>query len=376
MSKSLKEEYKILKQIGKGTFAKVYKAKHKELGYIRALRVLNQTVIDENDPTYLKFLEECKLLLRLGNGAHPNIIPIAQPRLIGNSPIVEMAFIPGHDLYDFIVEVHKRFLPVTEVINMVKDISSALAYCHHDVYEYCVDAEEDKCVDTENKQHHISEQCKQELINKYKIIHNDIHSKNIVRKYDGSYILLDFGLAIISGEVIRSSKKNAGAMEYKPPEKWDDDNIVTEQSDIYSFGVLMYEALTGDVPFPLSNENSQPEINDLMRRHQKVLPGSVFEKRKARFEALVGNAGKEYVRDYPDWLEELILKCLEKDPSLRFSSGKALSDHLKSCLRNEAVDIEKPAAEGDDALVSLLIKETEIIHLKADIARMESAEHL
>ena len=59
-----------------GGYATVFKVKHKQLGYVRAIRVLKETILSENDIKYQKFLEECKLLLRLGNGGHPNIVRI------------------------------------------------------------------------------------------------------------------------------------------------------------------------------------------------------------------------------------------------------------------------------------------------------------
>ena len=73
---SFLKEYTLLGELGKGGFAKVYKVRHNELGYIRAIRVLNEPITDEHSRTYQKFLHECKVLLRLGNGSHRNIVHI------------------------------------------------------------------------------------------------------------------------------------------------------------------------------------------------------------------------------------------------------------------------------------------------------------
>ena len=67
---SFLEEYTLLDELGKGGFAAVYKVRHNELDYIRAIRVLNATITDESDPIYRKFINECRILLRLGNGNH------------------------------------------------------------------------------------------------------------------------------------------------------------------------------------------------------------------------------------------------------------------------------------------------------------------
>ena len=94
------EEYTLLDELGQGGYATVYKVRHNNLGYIRAIRVLNAIIAHGGtDKTYQKFLEECRLLLRLGNGNHPNIVHIYQPLLKAQRAIVEMDFVDGKDLY-------------------------------------------------------------------------------------------------------------------------------------------------------------------------------------------------------------------------------------------------------------------------------------
>ena len=85
---TLGNEYVLLKKLGAGGYADVYKARHIVLGYIRAIRMLRERVPDESNEVYQKFLRECRVLLRLGNGCHPNIIHIYQPRLVDKTPLV------------------------------------------------------------------------------------------------------------------------------------------------------------------------------------------------------------------------------------------------------------------------------------------------
>ena len=319
------QEYTMLDELGKGGFATVYKVRHNELGYIRAIRVLNETIVDASSPTYQKFLRECKVLLRLGNGSHPNIVHIYQPRLLENKALVEMDYVDGQDIMHYLKQ-NQNFVPVEEVVRMALQMSSALAYCHEDIYRFCMDREVDNLRDDPDDGSKVlmDEKIRQRLIAKYKIIHNDIHSGNIMRREDGNFVLLDFGLAINGEEVVRSSRHANGAPEFKAPEKWDDESILTEQSDIYSFGVVMFEYLAGRVPFPYDKKiSNKTEAEYLLNKaHKNVLPPPIEDLRRVVFER--NNEGKKYTKDYPQWLEDVILKCLQKNPADRFKNGKEL----------------------------------------------------
>lgn len=332
------EEYTLLDELGQGGYATVYKVRHNNLGYIRAIRVLNAIIAHgETDKTYQKFLEECRLLLRLGNGNHPNIVHIYQPLLKAQRAIVEMDFVDGNDLYHYLEEKHS-FVEIKDVLRLLSDIGSALAYCHEDIYKFCMDKDEDSLQDDpeDGRKVLLDNKTKQRLINKYRVIHNDIHSGNIIRREDGSYVLLDFGLAIEGDSVVRSSRRKNGAPEFKAPEKWDNDSILTTQSDIYSFGVVLYEYLAGRVPFLFDKKNSNPvEAEYLLgKAHKEQQPASIFDLRKAAFEH--SHPGETYEKDYPEWLEMLIMKCLSKSTKDRFKNGKELYSFVLEHINHEA----------------------------------------
>lgn len=331
------EEYTLLDELGQGGYATVYKVRHNNLGYIRAIRVLNAIIAHgETDKTYQKFLEECRLLLRLGNGNHPNIVHIYQPLLKAQRAIVEMDFVDGKDLYHYLEEKHS-FVEIKDVLRLLSDIGSALSYCHEDIYKFCMDKDEDSLQDDpeDGRKVLLDNKTKQRLINKYRVIHNDIHSGNIIRREDGSYVLLDFGLAIDGDSVVRSSRRKNGAPEFKAPEKWENDSILTTQSDIYSFGVVLYEYLAGRVPFLFDKKNSNPvEAEYLLgKAHKEQQPASIFDLRKAAFEH--SHPGETYEKDYPEWLETLIMKCLAKSTKDRFKNGKELYSFVLEHINND-----------------------------------------
>ena len=349
-------------------FAKVYKVRHNELGYIRAIRVLNEPIADKNSKTYQKFLHECKVLLRLGNGSHRNIVHIYQPRLLENHALVEMDYVDGQDITHYLKD-NGNYLPIEEVMRMVEEMSNALAYCHEDIYQFCMDPDEDDLQNdpVDGSKWLIDEATKKRLIEKYKVIHNDIHSGNIMRRRDGSFVLLDFGLAIEGDEVVKSSSRHEnGAPEYMPPEKWDNDTILTEQSDIYSFGVVMYEYLAGRVPFVCEGNsfNARTKLYDKIKNSISLPP--ILDLRKSFFEEK--HKGEAYKKDYPDWLETAIMKCLEKDPNRRFRNGKELNTFIKTHLQDEA--ITKESVQGlSDEIVSLKEEKQQALMQISDLTK-------
>lgn len=365
---SFLKEYTLLGELGKGGFAKVYKVRHNELGYIRAIRVLNEPITDEHSRTYQKFLHECKVLLRLGNGSHRNIVHIYQPRLLDNHALVEMDYVDGQDITHYLKD-NGNYLPVEEVMRMVEEMSNALAYCHEDIYQFCMDPDEDDLQNDpiDGSKWLIDEATKKRLIEKYKVIHNDIHSGNIMRRRDGSFVLLDFGLAIEGDEVVKSSSRHEnGAPEYMPPEKWDNDTILTEQSDIYSFGVVMYEYLAGRVPFVCEGNsfNARTKLYDKIK-NSTSLP-SIVDLRKSFFEEK--RKGESYKKDFPDWLETAILKCLEKDPDKRFLNGKELHDFITKHLQDEAITKESFQSLSEE-IVSLKNERQHALAQIADLSK-------
>ena len=365
---SFLKEYTILAELGQGGFAKVYKVRHDALGYIRAIRVLNEPVTDENSRTYQKFLRECKVLLRLGNGSHRNIVHIYQPSLLENHALVEMDYVDGQDLSHYL-KANGNFVPTDEVLRMVEQMSSALAYCHEDIYKFCMDREADNLQDDpmDGSRVLVDEPTRKRLIEKYKVIHNDIHSGNIMRREDGDFVLLDFGLAITGGDdVCKSSRHENGAVEYKAPEKWDKEALLTEQSDIYSFGIVMYEYLAGRVPFPFDKTISKPEAEfKVLKAHREQTPLPIGDLRKANYEAKY--SGQAYQKDYPDWLEAAIMRCLEKDPAKRFRNGKELHEFVMRHLSEEA---KKASA----AAMGKLVEENRALKEEKLIAEFQLAD--
>lgn len=334
------EKYIKLAHIGKGANAHVYKVRHAELGYVRAIKILNDPIESKEERAYQSFLKECKTLLAIGNGAHPNIIRIYGPDLIDNHAIVEMDYVQGATLDSYIKQ--KGFLEYEEIKTFIHDIVGALAYTHHDIYKFLMNPEDDDLQQDpdDGQKYAITPEKEAELVKKYGIAHNDLHSNNVMRRdYDGSFVLLDFGLAVQDGECIKSSRKSDGHPEYMAPEKFDSGDI-TPRSDVYSLGVLIYEALTGRPPFVLDYDAdgkvSYPSLSKICNEHHSQSPSTIFPLRKKAFERLI--PGAVYERDYPEWLDTVVMKCLAKNPQDRYSDAKELLDDINCHISHERRD--------------------------------------
>lgn len=371
------QEYENIRLIGKGAFASVYKVRHSKLGYIRALKVCNNFIEDENDRAWQAFVSECKVLLQIGNGSHPNIVRIYQPRLLDNRAVVEMDCVEGETLSDYIRE--QRFIPIDEFYRFARQIIGAVAYCHVDVYKFLMNPVEDglEIDPSDGRKYIVPPEKEKELIEKYGVVHNDLHSGNIIRRdYDGQYILLDFGLAVQDKHCVKSSSRFDGAIEYCSPEKLDGGEI-SARSDVYALGILLYEMLAGRVPFPYSNNGEsslESARNRVYMQHLNEMPPSIYGLREQAFES--AHPGQTYVRDYPEALEKLIMQCLEKEPGKRFDNAKDLQRAFENVIEPVEHVKEQPATqqrESQSEQDSLL---DEIKLLKQEVQFLRSTSSL
>lgn len=360
MSRLILGQYEMLANLGSGSNGTVYKVRHHEQGYIRAIKILNGYVEDKNSTKYESFIHEYRTLTLLGNCSHPNIVSVHKADLLENKAFYEMDFIDGTPLANYIAA--KQFLPLEEVIKCCRDLLSAMKYCHVGVTEYLYDREEDN-IPTDPKDGSkvlIDQATRERLISKYGIVHNDIHSSNIIRnKYDGRYILLDFGISMQGGTAVRESGLGEGALAYSAPEKLLDKKV-TFRSDVYSIGVVLFEILAGRVPFPSKDANGNDYSAKYMYDFHSSSPvPSIFNLRKAAFESVNGQE-KEYQKDYPDWLEKMIDKCLAKNPEDRFTNA----EEINRFFLKELESYSQPGLSGTEANAIMVKELTEAVEEK------------
>lgn len=248
---------------------------------------------DSNDKNFHNFQNEVAKLKKVNEQPNPNIVKILSSGLTesGGFPYIEMEFIEGPDLEELLDAPHDQIFTVKEVLKVADQLANALAHCH--------------------------------LAG---VKHGDVKSNNV--KYNintGNYVLLDFGMAIMSDEQRRTSMRHAGAIEFMAPEQ--NTGAMYLQTDIYSFGIVLYELLAGQVPFPL-NDGGETSRNAVMISHMESPVPDVMEFRRWNIPLTWPDEKKELEMRVPERLLQVISTCLQKDPEKRYPNGMALQEAL------------------------------------------------
>jgi len=263
---ALSSKYEIMEEIGRGGMAVVYKAIQKNLERVVALKALPPTLI--HDKAFLeRFHREARSAAKL---SHPNIIIVHDEGIEGEIHYIAMEYLMGIDLNRLIQEQGK--LSADDAVEYIAPIASALEYAHS-----------------------------------HGLVHRDVKSSNIFIAEPRRPVLTDFGIAhAASGTRLTMDGTILGTPDFMSPEQAAG-REVDGRSDIYGLGVVLYHTLTGRLPFhsdsPLTtiyklvNENCIPI-------HQLV--------------------------SVPEWLESVVARCMEKDPTRRIQTGGELAQLLRS----------------------------------------------
>jgi serine/threonine protein kinase len=167
--------------------------------------------------------------------------------------------------------------------------------------------------------------------------------------HSGNYVLLDFGLAVMTDEQRRTSLRKAGAVEFMAPEQ--NEGIILAQTDVYSFGVIIFELLAGSVPFPLQDKGETAR-NNVRLAHLETLPPDLISLRREALPAEWPQDKKEREMKVPEWLINLTYKCLKKKPENRFANGLELHDYIiqngVQPLQRAAVTTLSPSYDTDN----------------------------
>ena len=282
-------EYLLLYCIGKGGMAKVYKARHTLLDEIRAIKILRPELTDRDD--YIaRFHREAKILVKL---RHPNLVQLHEFGTLGKDLFfIVMDFLEGECLR---ARLHRHgWLSVPETIKIAKQVCLGLSNAH-----------------------------------KEGVVHRDISPDNIllVPKGDEDIVkVIDFGIAknplSFGGSEITGTMEIVGKAEYCSPEQVEppenpDEIKIDGRSDIYSFGVTLFETLTGERPFDAKT------VQGYLAMHARKAPKSFQDANP--------------LVQIPQALQDLVMRMLEKDRARRPQSVEELYQQLAAVYHEEPV---------------------------------------
>ena len=265
-SRLLAGRYELIEKIGEGGMAIVYKAKCRLLNRYVAIKILRPEFTKDE-----QFVENFRRESQAAAGlSHPNIVSVYDVGQEGNIHFIVMELVEGKTLSELIEE--KGRLDYKEAINITRQVASALSLAH-----------------------------------KNQIVHRDIKPHNILITNTGVAKLADFGIAkaVSASTIIGGNNKVMGSVHYFSPEQARG-AYVDERSDIYSLGIVLYEMLTGKVPFDGDNPISIAlmHINDPMPSVSAEVPG------------------------IPPQLEKIIMKATDKYQTNRYRTADEMIEDL------------------------------------------------
>ena len=278
----INDRYEIVKSIGEGGMANVYLANDTILDRKVAVKVLRGD-LSSDDKFIRRFQREA---LSVSNLSHPNIVEVYDVGEEDGQHYIVMEYIEGKTLKQLLKK--RDSLTLTEVIDIMTQLTDGIAHAHESY-----------------------------------IIHRDIKPQNIMIQDDGRIKITDFGIAMaLNATQLTQTNSVMGSVHYLPPEQASGKGT-TVKSDIYSMGILMYELLTGTVPFKGDN------AVEIALKHMKDKIPSIRKQNPA----------------IPQSVENILLKATAKNPRNRYDTAREMHEDLVHCLDEEHANDKKVTFE-------------------------------
>lgn len=269
IGKKFNGRYLILGNIGSGGMANVFLARDLILDREVAIKVLRYDFL--NDQSAIRRFQ--REMLASTELVHPNIVTVYDAGQEGETQFLVMEYVKGMDLKRYIQTQYP--IPYGRIVDIMQQILSAVTLAHQ-----------------------------------HRIIHRDLKPQNILIDESGTVKITDFGIAVALSETsITQTNSMLGSVHYLSPEQARG-SMATNQSDIYAIGIILYEMLTGKVPF-----DGESAVTIALKHFQEEIPSV-----------------RLYDRHVPQSLENVVLKATAKDPIDRYQSAEEMSADLATAL--------------------------------------------
>jgi TolB-like protein/Flp pilus assembly protein TadD/predicted Ser/Thr protein kinase len=263
-------QYRIVQKLGEGGMGVVYKAEDTSLDRVVALKFLPEKVM-VTEEEQARFAQEAKAAATLN---HPNVCTIHDIKELEGHRFIVMEYVEGETLRE---RASGSGIGMKETVDYAIQIAEALQEAH-----------------TQG------------------IVHRDIKSENIMINTRGQVKVMDFGLAKLRGSMrLTKSSSTIGTLGYMAPEQIQAEQV-DARSDIFSFGVVLYEMLTGRMPF--RGEHDAAMMYSILTEHPEPLP--------------------TYLPDAPSEIVHVLNRALEKDPGDRYQSAGDMAIDLRRCKKD------------------------------------------
>ncbi len=268
--------YQIIEEIGRGGMGRIYKVFDTEIDEKVALKLIKPEVAADKG-NIERFRNEMKFARQVG---HPNVSRMFDLGKHEGTYFITMEYVPGEDLKSFIRRIGQ--LPVGKAVSIARQVADGLNEAH-----------------------------------RQGVIHRDLKPRNVIIDREGNARIMDFGIArSLKSEGMTEKGIMVGTPEYMSPEQTESRDV-DQRSDIYSLGILLFEMLTGRIPF----EGETPISVAIKQKTEKPPRPEEFNPR------------------IPEELSRLILKCMEKDPAIRYQSAEEVMSAL------DVIEKELPTTE-------------------------------
>ena len=299
IGKKINGRYKIIGNIGSGGMANVFLAHDLILDREVAIKVLRFDF--QNDQSAIRrFQREALAATEL---VHPNIVTVYDVGEEDGMQFLVMEYVKGMDLKRYI-QTHYP-VPYLQVVDIIQQVLSAVALAHQ-----------------------------------HRIIHRDLKPQNILINEEGVVKITDFGIAIALSETsITQTNSMLGSVHYLSPEQARG-SMATNQSDIYAIGIILYEMLTGKVPF-----DGESAVTIALKHFQDDMPSI-----------------RIYDKNVPQSIENVVLKATAKEPADRYKTADEMREDLATVLSPDRLNEPKwtPHALMDETRAITPIEETAI----------------